>query len=145
MSDKYKNDQIALEEIKKVTGGFSPEAYFHAESGFNYGVLNFLIGPIFGSLLSLIVGKKYLVALARDHVYLINTNGECKKFNGDHIKFHKSEIVEATCKKKRKLHNLQIKLQGGKTYKLEASEGFIYLKDRLENIGKFENFLGITH
>jgi hypothetical protein len=69
MSDKYKNDQVALEEIKKVTGGVVPEAYFCADSGFNLGILTFLlVGPIVESILGLFIDKTYLVALARDHV-----------------------------------------------------------------------------
>ena len=145
MSDKYKNDQIAIEEIKKVTGGVMADAYFHAESGYNFGPLTFLLGPVIGSLLSLAVGKDYLVALVKDHIYFIKTNSKCSKFKGEHIKIHKSDILEVEGRKNYKNHTFKFELRDGKKHKIEASEAFIHLEDRPGNIGKFERFLGIYH
>lgn len=140
-----KYDQIAIEEVKKCSGGWKPEAYFYAEKGFNFGILTFFIGGLLGGILSLIIGKSYLVALQGEYIFFILTNGECSKFKGEHFKIHKSDIVEAKCNKFYGLHKFRLKLRDERVLRFQAMEAFVYLEDSPLNIAKFEKFLGISH
>lgn len=139
------NDQIAIDEIKKYSGGFAPDAYFAVRNESDSFIVNFLLGYLAGGIIGFLFNKTKLVALRGEHVYIIPTNNDCSVFYGEHSKIHRSEFVESKCKSKFYSHDFKIKLSSGKKLHFKASENYGFLEDRASNIARFEKFLGISH
>ena len=139
------NDQLAIDEIKKYSGGFLPDAYFAVKNESDSFIINFFLGYVAGGILGFLFNKTRLVALQGEHIYIIPTNSDCSVFYGEHTKIHRSEIIDVKCKYRLYVHNLTITLTSGKKLSFGANENYGFLEDRASNIAKFEEFLGVRH
>jgi hypothetical protein len=133
------HDTVAIEEIKKHTGGSMPDACFHGEKHVDLRAFWFFLGPLISLILRRLLVKYYLVALRGEIIFIVFTNNKCNKFEDTNLKIHKSEIVNAKGWKNSKLHNFHIELRDGSILKFHT------INDDVGNVSRFEKFLNIVH